>query len=100
MPRVSPSLTRQALNISPYAATLLPACRDIPSALTELRWIREHIQSNPSAIPPRLRLPWLCRQRGNGVPLQYVLGSQPFGRLDIKCRPGVLIPRLVPAITT
>lgn len=25
--------------------------------------------------------------------MQYVLGSQPFGRLDIKCRPGVLIPR-------
>jgi HemK-like putative methylase len=25
--------------------------------------------------------------------LQYVLGSQPFGPLDVKCRPGVLIPR-------
>lgn len=35
----------------------------------------------------------LCRRRGIGVPLQYVLGSQPFGNLDIKCRPGVLIPR-------
>lgn len=27
------------------------------------------------------------------MPLQYILGSQPFGPLDIKCRPGVLIPR-------
>lgn len=27
------------------------------------------------------------------MPLQYVLGSQPFGSLDIKCRPGVLVPR-------
>ncbi|KAI8267991.1 hypothetical protein K4K58_006414 [Colletotrichum sp. SAR11_239] len=24
---------------------------------------------------------------------EYVLGSQPFGRLDIRCRPGVLVPR-------
>ena len=39
------------------------------------------------------RLAQLCRQRGRGVPLQYVLGSQPFGFLDIKCKPGVLIPR-------
>ncbi|KAI2615885.1 S-adenosyl-L-methionine-dependent methyltransferase [Hypoxylon sp. NC1633] len=35
----------------------------------------------------------LCRRRGAGVPLQYILGSQPFGDLDIRCRPGVLIPR-------
>jgi HemK-like putative methylase len=27
------------------------------------------------------------------MPLQYILGSQPFGELDIKCIPGVLIPR-------
>lgn len=27
------------------------------------------------------------------MPLQYLLGTQPFGQLDIKCKPGVLIPR-------
>ncbi|ANB13780.1 Mtq1p [Sugiyamaella lignohabitans] len=31
--------------------------------------------------------------RGRGVPLQYIIGSQPFGDLDIKCARGVLIPR-------
>jgi len=35
----------------------------------------------------------LCRRRALGEPIQYILGSQPFGDLDIKCRPGVLIPR-------
>lgn len=35
----------------------------------------------------------LVRERARGVPLQYLLGSQPFGELDIKCGKGVLIPR-------
>ncbi|KAK8136249.1 hypothetical protein PG984_004189 [Apiospora sp. TS-2023a] len=35
----------------------------------------------------------LCRRRARGEPLQYLLGSQPFGPLDIQCRRGVLIPR-------
>lgn len=95
MPRLPPSLIWKAHSISPQAATLLPACRDIPSALAELRWIREHVQSTStlSSIPAAVRVRRLCRQRGKGVPLQYVLGTQPFGHLEIKCRPGVLIPR-------
>lgn len=28
------------------------------------------------------------------IPLQYILGTQPFGNLTIKCKRGVLIPRL------
>lgn len=28
-----------------------------------------------------------------GMPLQYILGSQPFGKLDVKCTKDVLIPR-------
>ncbi|KAI0471885.1 S-adenosyl-L-methionine-dependent methyltransferase [Xylariaceae sp. FL0804] len=35
----------------------------------------------------------LCARRAVGEPLQYVLGSQPFGHLDLRCRRGVLIPR-------
>ncbi|KAK2004559.1 HemK family methyltransferase [Colletotrichum falcatum] len=95
MPRLPPSLIRRARAVSPHVATLLPACRDIPSAVAELRWIRSHVASAPvewrggaSASVARL-----CARRGRGVPLQYVLGSQPFGALDIKCRPGVLAPR-------
>lgn len=34
-------------------------------------------------------------QRGRGKPLQYILGNQPFGGLQILCKKGVLIPRLV-----
>ncbi|OCT50378.1 hypothetical protein CLCR_06777 [Cladophialophora carrionii] len=32
-------------------------------------------------------------RRSKGVPLQYIMGNQPFGTLDILCQPGVLIPR-------
>ncbi|OLN84947.1 Mitochondrial N(5)-glutamine methyltransferase MTQ1 [Colletotrichum chlorophyti] len=106
MPRLQPILFRRARAISPLVAALLPACRDIPSAVTELRWIRLHVASTqvPSAIGTEAatspaspsveaRVARLCARRGRGVPLQYVLGSQPFGALDIKCRPGVLAPR-------
>ncbi|KAF4594993.1 Modification methylase HemK [Ophiocordyceps camponoti-floridani] len=86
MPRIPPWLFRQARRESPDLATLLPACRDLVSARNELRWLREHCNE------PR-RLANLCRDRGRGFPLQYILESQPFGHLDIKCRPGVLIPR-------
>lgn len=34
-----------------------------------------------------------AKRRSNNEPLQYILGSQPFGPLDLKCMPGVLIPR-------
>ncbi|EEH41332.2 hypothetical protein PAAG_03618 [Paracoccidioides lutzii Pb01] len=41
----------------------------------------------------RLRLREMVRQRARGVPLQYILGDQPFGELEILCQRGVLIPR-------
>jgi len=102
MPRIRPSLLYKAYNISPHLPKLLPACRDIPSALNELRWIREHVaslprrltsapQGSPAAINRRIAA--MCTQRQRRVPLQYILGTQPFGNLDIKCATGVLIPR-------
>lgn len=36
-------------------------------------------------------------RRSRGEPLQYILGSEFVGDLEIKCRPGVLIPRFVRA---
>ncbi len=94
MPRLAPSLLRQAGRVSAGAALLLPACRDLPSALNELRWIREHVARLTPDAGSAARQVWkLCRLRGRGVPLQYVLGTQPFGPLEIKCRPGVLVPR-------
>ncbi|KAH7152280.1 S-adenosyl-L-methionine-dependent methyltransferase [Dactylonectria estremocensis] len=92
MPRLPPSLFRRAQRHSPHLATLLPACRDIESARNELRWIKSHVSETCTRRKTE-RLNILCRQRGKGVPLQYVLGSQPFGSLDLKCEPGVLIPR-------
>lgn len=93
MPRLPPQLLRRAFNTSPELRTLLPACRDLQSAKNELRWIKEHIDATTHADSRRGSLLQLCGRRGLGEPLQYVLGSQPFGSLDIKCTPGVLIPR-------
>jgi methylase of polypeptide subunit release factors len=94
MPRLPPSLFWRARSqISPLAPVLLPACRDLESTANELRWIREHVRDNPSPIPESIRIWQFVEKRGKGVPLQYVLGTQPFGDLDIRCQPGVLIPR-------
>ncbi|KAK3366009.1 S-adenosyl-L-methionine-dependent methyltransferase [Lasiosphaeria ovina] len=94
MPRLRPALFwRARRTVSPLATLILPACRDLASAANELRWMREHIAATPSPMPSKMRLWFMCDQRAKGKPLQYVLGSQPFGHVDIKCRPGVLIPR-------
>lgn len=55
-------------------------------AIRELQWIKNELPENK----------WLnaCNLRSNHVPLQYILGNQPFGKLDLICREGVLIPRL------
>ncbi|KAI1746518.1 S-adenosyl-L-methionine-dependent methyltransferase [Xylaria castorea] len=167
MPRLAPSLFRRAGSISPHLATLLPVCRTVESAQTELRWIRGHVlETLPeppvsqfhnhnhalSLSPPPLgrtrkhrapaarrarmiatrrlgsayrsptetdlnsdnnsssrsttishatttttttedRIARLVARRGAGEPLQYVLGTQPFGDLEMLCEKGVLIPR-------
>ncbi len=118
MPRIPTSLRRCARHISPLLPLLLRPCRDLTSARNELRWLREHIiattttiattslgkssrRSTPSKRRWRggalvlLHLYKLCVQRAGGTPLQYILGNQPFGELEILCRKGVLIPRLV-----
>lgn len=96
MPRLPPSLFRQAKRQCPNLAALVPACRDLQSAKSELRWLTEFArETTPQGHfdAQQKLLERLCRRRGRGVPLQYILGSQPFGPLDIKCTPGVLIPR-------
>lgn len=105
MPRLKTSLLRHARAINPLLPLLLRTCRTIPSAHNELRWLREHVNErllkkfgSAKDVPERLRhrcVADLVRRRGRGEPLQYLLGSQPFGDLDIKCRKGVLIPRYV-----
>ncbi|PHH81473.1 hypothetical protein CDD82_704 [Ophiocordyceps australis] len=70
----------------------MASCRSLDSARNELRWIQDHAKATSQTLRPR-HVEELCRRRGRGVPLQYVLESQPFGHLDIRCSPGVLIPR-------
>lgn len=111
MPRLPTSLIRRARNQDPLLVPLLKICRDLPSAQSELRWIGEHASSvvhreeDDTTLSARTRneredayvalKSKLCHDRGRGRPLQYVLGSTPFGPLDLSCRPGVLIPRYV-----
>jgi methylase of polypeptide subunit release factors len=59
--------------------------------------MEEHVQelsNSPTwTHETRRQLVKLCQRRARSEPLQYILGSQPFGELEIKCKPGVLIPR-------
>ena len=49
---------------------------------------------NPKQYPQQPpTLSQLCHARSTGKPLQYIIGSQPFGDLEILCGNGVLIPR-------
>lgn len=112
MPRLSPALIHHARRIDPYLARLLPACRDLSSAKLELKWLREHsLERVTRTIRPGLgsqlshkivqkqihhRQPLLAKlikARSSGKPLQYVIGTEFFGDLEIQCREGVLIPR-------
>lgn len=108
MPRLSNGLLRHAFTINPLLPPLLRTCRTLPSAHNELRWLRQHVDARLETkfgrkkdIPALLRrrcVVNLVKKRAQGVPLQYLLGSQPFGDLDILCRKGVLIPRYDPTL--
>lgn len=94
MTRLSPRLVGQAKQSSNNLAALLPACRDLQSARNELRWLRDFVRDNtPGGTAKSRHLAELCRRRGRSYPLQYILGTQPFGSLELRCKPGVLIPR-------
>ncbi|KAJ5966052.1 hypothetical protein N7481_012766 [Penicillium waksmanii] len=105
MPRIRPSALIKAYRDNPLLPLLLKECRTLESARNELRWLREHAlrtsqtrtrqqpEPNPTRPEWKMHLISMCRQRSRGYPLQYILGDQPFGDLEILCRPGVLIPR-------
>ncbi|CAI7583289.1 unnamed protein product [Penicillium pancosmium] len=105
MPRIRPSTLIKASRDNPLLPLLLKECRTLESARNELRWLREHAlrtsqtrtRQQPNPTTPlaewKMHLLSMCRQRSRGYPLQYILGDQPFGDLEILCRPGVLIPR-------
>lgn len=101
MPRLSTSLLLRAYQENPLLHLLLKECRTLGSARNELRWLRERAlrdtcQATRTPTGWRTRLRAMCLKRSQGVPLQYILGDQPFGDLEILCRRGVLIPRYGP----
>lgn len=85
MPRLSPAALRSAARTLPLLARLLRGLRDLPQATRELQWIKNE-------LPPSQWTGAVVR-RARNEPLQYILGTQPFGALTIVCRPGALIPR-------
>lgn len=94
MPRISSIDLRNARRVDKLLPFLLLACRDIPSARSELRWLKEHAKATrQNGIDEKAELLRSVLRRSRNEPLQYILGSEFFGELEIKCRPGVLIPR-------
>lgn len=84
MARVSFGAIRQASR-NRLLGPLLHAFRSIEQAQRELRWIQQEL--------PQEKWTDAVHRRSRHEPLQYILGTQPFGNLDIRCEPGVLIPR-------
>lgn len=109
MPRLSPSLIKHARRLSRHLPLLLRECRDLTSALNELRWMKEAILEKQLGVAAERAASdtsiWQAGRRADGIlwswvrrrsraePLQYILRTQPFGELEIICQPGVLIPR-------
>lgn len=85
MVRITLKLVNEARALDKLLPSLLRANRSIGAARQELKWIKAELPPDKwnEAVKRRLRL----------EPLQYILGSQPFGSLDIKCKQNVLIPR-------
>lgn len=70
---------------NPHLAQIYLGVRDLDLAARELQWMRKELSRGSITRASELR--------SIGYPLQYILGSQPFGSFEIKCVPGVLIPR-------
>ncbi|KAH7108499.1 S-adenosyl-L-methionine-dependent methyltransferase [Auriculariales sp. MPI-PUGE-AT-0066] len=63
------------------------------AAAQEMRWLREHAYLDKKVKSREMAFSDMLARRVHGEPLQYILGTQPFGSLDLLVRPPVLIPR-------
>ncbi|KAI5803054.1 S-adenosyl-L-methionine-dependent methyltransferase [Geopyxis carbonaria] len=88
MPRLPPHLLIRAHRLSPHLPPLLQLRRTLSEARSELRWLTAAFRDDPRALARAVR----ARARLH-KPLQYILGTQPFGPLELRTRRGVLIPR-------
>ncbi|KAI4719120.1 S-adenosyl-L-methionine-dependent methyltransferase [Aureobasidium sp. EXF-10727] len=99
MPRLQPRILHRARKIDPLLPFVLQGTRDLASAKNELRWLREFTieqqqkQHAPKNWNTQQQLRHFCIERARGKPLQYIMGTEYFGDLEIACEPGVLIPR-------
>ncbi|EPX75332.1 S-adenosylmethionine-dependent methyltransferase (N(5)-glutamine) [Schizosaccharomyces octosporus yFS286] len=79
-----------------WLADLYRATKSIEQAKQEWKWISQELRElhpKDSKLQIQRKIIQACKLRGRKYPLQYILRTQPFGSLDIQCRPGVLIPR-------
>lgn len=75
LPKTLPALVKILTQTFPRAQAEREA-RWIANELAEANWIAA------------------CNKRAQHYPLQYILHTQPFGDLELLCKPNVLIPRL------
>ncbi|KZT71016.1 S-adenosyl-L-methionine-dependent methyltransferase [Daedalea quercina L-15889] len=73
--------------------TLLKQLIGAQEARNEIRWMQEALTQPVAPFADSTDLKTMLRRRLNGEPLQYILGNQPFGPLNLLTRPPVLIPR-------
>ncbi|KDR75199.1 hypothetical protein GALMADRAFT_69593 [Galerina marginata CBS 339.88] len=73
----------------PRLLTSLSSSLGRSQAVLELKWMQRAIDCSSS----NLSLDEMVSRRASGEPLQYILGTQPFGPLNLLTRPPVLIPR-------
>ncbi|RAK96417.1 S-adenosyl-L-methionine-dependent methyltransferase [Aspergillus ibericus CBS 121593] len=105
MPRIPNRTILNAYQQDPLLPLLFQECRSLSLAKNELRWLRDRavqvaqLNLAKRTVRSKYFIGWrgllrsMCRARSRGLPLQYILGDQPFGNLDIRCKRGVLIPR-------
>lgn len=81
------------VNLSQLLSSLSSVLGHEP-ATRELRWMQQAAhEARPRRAPPLPDLPTMVARRVNGEPLQYILGTQPFGPLALLTRAPTLIPR-------
>ncbi|AET38775.1 S-adenosylmethionine-dependent methyltransferase Ecym_3282 [Eremothecium cymbalariae DBVPG len=86
MTRLGPRMLREAYREHRWLPLLLRECRSMDQARAELQWMQKELGNAKEVFIG-------CLLRARHYPLQYILGTQPFGGVTVQCRPGVLIPR-------
>lgn len=92
------------VGISAFVADVTARLRaaSVPSAAAEARWLVSHFLgtspaglafAGPLSEDEIARIDDAVAQRQKRVPLQHIMGSAPFGDLDLEVGPGVFVPR-------